>query len=141
MREYYKIPVAEVIRETGDASSLVLDVPPPLAGAFAYSPGQFITVRVPSDLTGSVARCYSLCSSPEAGDLPAITVKRTAGGYASNWILDNVTAGSVPLAAWLMKSLRSCWVFLRSAGLVMIVDEYCIGSQIPQYCDCGLPLL
>ena len=26
---------------------------------------------------------------------PAITVKRTAGGYASNWILDQVAAGSV----------------------------------------------
>jgi 3-ketosteroid 9alpha-monooxygenase subunit B len=95
VREYYQVPVAKVIRETGDTSSLVLDVPPSLAGTFAYSPGQFITVRVPSDQTGSVARCYSLCSSPHAGDLPAITVKRTAGGYASNWILDNVAAGTV----------------------------------------------
>ena len=95
MRDYYKVPVAQVIRETSDASSLVLDVPPSLAATFAYCPGQFITVRVPSDRTGSVARCYSLCSSPQAGDLPAITVKRTDGGYASNWILDNVTAGDV----------------------------------------------
>lgn len=95
MRDFYQVPVAEVIRETGDASSLVLGVPPPLAAAFAYRPGQFVTVRVPSDQTGSVARCYSLCSSPLAGDPPAITVKRTAGGYASNWILDNVTAGTV----------------------------------------------
>jgi 3-ketosteroid 9alpha-monooxygenase subunit B len=95
VRDYYQVPVAEVIRETGDVSSLVLDVPPSLAATFAYSPGQFITVRVPSDQTGSVARCYSLCSSPHAGNLPAITVKRTAGGYASNWILDNVTAGIV----------------------------------------------
>ena len=95
MRDYYQVPVAKVIRETGDASSLVLDVPPQLADTFAYGPGQFITVRVPSDQTGSVARCYSLCSSPHTGDLPAITVKRTAGGYASNWILDNVAAGTV----------------------------------------------
>jgi 3-ketosteroid 9alpha-monooxygenase subunit B len=95
VRDYYQVPVAEVIRETAEASSLVLDVPPTLAGTFAYRPGQFITVRVPSDRTGSVARCYSLCSSPQAGDLPAITVKRTAGGYASNWLLDNVTAGTV----------------------------------------------
>ena len=95
MRDYYQVPVAEVIRETGDASSLVLDVPPPLAATFAYRPGQFVTVRVPSDRTGSVARCYSLCSSPHAGERPAITVKRTAGGYASNWILDNVAAGAV----------------------------------------------
>ena len=95
MREYYQVPVAEVIRETDDACSLVLDVPPPLAGTFGYRPGQFVTVRVPSDRTGSVARCYSLSSSPHAGDRPAITVKRTADGYASNWILDRVTAGAV----------------------------------------------
>ena len=95
MREYYQVPVAEVIRETDDACSLVLDVPPPLAATFGYLPGQFVTVRVPSDQTGSVARCYSLSSSPHAGERPAITVKRTAGGYASNWILDRVTAGAV----------------------------------------------
>jgi 3-ketosteroid 9alpha-monooxygenase subunit B len=94
MREYYQVPVAEVVRETGDACSLVLDVPPPLATPFAYRPGQFVTVRVPSDRTGSVARCYSLSSCPHNGEAPAITVKRTAGGYASNWILDHVTAGA-----------------------------------------------
>ena len=95
MREYYQVPVAEVVRETGDACSLVLDVPAPLAATFAYRPGQFVTVRVPSERTGSVARCYSLSSSPLTGGRPAITVKRTAGGYASNWILDHVTAGAV----------------------------------------------
>jgi 3-ketosteroid 9alpha-monooxygenase subunit B len=95
MREYYQVSVAEVIRETGDACSLVLKVPPPLALTFAYRPGQFVTVRVPSDRTGSVARCYSLSSCPVAGEQPAITVKRTAGGYASNWILDHVRAGAV----------------------------------------------
>jgi 3-ketosteroid 9alpha-monooxygenase subunit B len=95
MREYYQVPVAAVVRETADACSLVLDVPPPLALTFAYRPGQFVTVRVPSDRTGSVARCYSLSSCPVAGEQPAITVKRTAGGYASNWILDHVRAGAV----------------------------------------------
>jgi 3-ketosteroid 9alpha-monooxygenase subunit B len=95
MRDFYQVPVAEVVRETDDACSLVLDVPPALEAAFGYRPGQFITVRVPSEQTGSVARCYSLSSSPHAGDRPAFTVKRTDGGYASNWIHDNITAGSV----------------------------------------------
>jgi 3-ketosteroid 9alpha-monooxygenase subunit B len=95
VREYYQVPVAEVIRETGDACSLVLAVPPSLAETFGYRPGQFITVRIPSDRTGSVARCYSLSSCPQTRERPAITVKRTAGGYASNWILDHVTAGTV----------------------------------------------
>ena len=128
MRDYFKVPVAEVIRETGDASSLVLDVPPPLAGTFAYSAGQFITVRVPSDLTGSVARCYSLCSSPEAGDLPAITVKRTAGGYASNWILDNITAGSVldllpPAGTFCPRSLDGDFLlFAAGSGITPVIS-------------------
>jgi 3-ketosteroid 9alpha-monooxygenase subunit B len=95
MRDYYQVPVAEVIREAGDACSLVLDVPSALAAAFAYRPGQFVTVRIPSDRTGSVARCYSLSSCPLAGERPAITVKRTSRGYASNWILDQVAAGTV----------------------------------------------
>ena len=94
MRAFYQVPVAEVIRETDDACSLVLDVPPPLAATFGYRPGQFVTVRIPSDRTGSVARCYSLSSSPLTGERPAITVKRTAGGFASNWIVDQVTAGT-----------------------------------------------
>ena len=94
-REFYRVPVAEVIRETDDACSLVLDVPPPMAATFGYRPGQFVTVRVPSDRTGSVARCYSLSSSPLTGERPAITVKRTAGGFASHWILDRVAAGTV----------------------------------------------
>jgi 3-ketosteroid 9alpha-monooxygenase subunit B len=95
-REFYQVPVAAVVRETADACSLVLAVPESLASVFSYAPGQFITVRVPSEVTGSVARCYSLCSSPVASWEPhAITVKRTAGGYASNWLLDNVSPGVV----------------------------------------------
>ena len=91
-REYLQVRVAEVVQETGDACSLVLDLP---SSGFDYRPGQFVTVRIPSDLCGSVARCYSLCSSPLAGERPAITVKRTQGGYASNWIFDHVGAGTV----------------------------------------------
>ena len=94
-REYFRVPVAEVIRETDEACSLVLDVPASLVSEFSCRPGQFVTVRVPSERYGSVARCYSLSSSPALGERPAITVKRTEGGYASNWILDRVRAGTV----------------------------------------------
>jgi len=94
-RTFYQVPVAEVISETADACSLVLDVPPELAESFGYRPGQFLTVRIPGADGGSVARCYSLSSSPDAGDRPTITVKRVPVGYASNWIADEVTAGTV----------------------------------------------
>ena len=42
----------------------------------------------------TVARCYSLSSAPhETGHLK-VTVKRTAEGYASNWIVDNLRPGA-----------------------------------------------
>ncbi|MCL5703847.1 FAD-binding oxidoreductase, partial [Neisseria meningitidis] len=52
-----------------------------------------LTLRVPSERTGSVARCYSLCSSPYTDDALAVTVKRTADGYASNWLCDHAQVG------------------------------------------------
>lgn len=83
-----ELTVADVIAETADACSLVFEE------SFPYRPGQFLTLRIPSDRTGSVARCYSLCSSPDVDEHPAVTVKRTPGGFASNWICDNAKPGT-----------------------------------------------
>ncbi|MFF0816786.1 2Fe-2S iron-sulfur cluster-binding protein [Rhodococcus sp. NPDC003318] len=90
----HTIRVADVIAETPDASSIVLDVPEDLADRFTYRPGQFLTVRIPSDRTGSVARCYSIASCPATDDRIKVTVKRTSDGYGSNWLCDNITQGS-----------------------------------------------
>ncbi|QIS12034.1 ferredoxin--NADP reductase [Nocardia arthritidis] len=89
----HAVRIAEVIAETAEAKTFVFAVPSGLAEHFAYRPGQFLTLRVPSARTGSVARCYSLCSSPHLDPRPAVTVKRTAGGYASNLLCDTVSAG------------------------------------------------
>ncbi|MEU8486096.1 ferredoxin--NADP reductase [Streptomyces sp. NPDC048641] len=78
-----RVRVAEVIRETADAVSLVLDAQLP------YKPGQFMTVRLP----GGGARCYSLASSPHTGEPMKVTVKRVAGGAGSGWICERVAPG------------------------------------------------
>ena len=39
--EYHSLTVADVIDETGDTRSFVLDIPADLAEAFAYQAGQF----------------------------------------------------------------------------------------------------
>ncbi|GAB0103671.1 ferredoxin--NADP reductase [Nocardia sp. JMUB6875] len=91
----HELKVREVVSETADAVSLIFDIPTDLTGRFGYSPGQYLTLRVPSDRTGSVARCYSLSSSPHCDERPTITVKRTPGGYGSNWLCDNVSAGDI----------------------------------------------
>ena len=88
------LTVAEVIDETADARSIVFEIPELHAEKFAdYLPGQFLTLRIPSERTGSVARCYSLSSAAKHDDLPKVTVKRTPDGYGSNWICDNLAAG------------------------------------------------
>ena len=90
--ESFVLRVSDVIEETADAHSIVFDVPEDVAEQFEYTPGQFLTVAVPSERTGLVARCYSLSSAPHTGR-HQITVKRTADGYASNWICDNLRPG------------------------------------------------
>ena len=117
-RAFHQLRVAEVVSETDDACSLVLAVPPELSAEFAYRPGQFLTVRVPHNGAGSVARCYSLSSSPHTGDRPTITVKRVADGYASNWLADNVTAGSTldtlpPAGTFTPRSLDTDFLHVR----------------------------
>ncbi|TAL20000.1 MAG: 3-ketosteroid-9-alpha-hydroxylase, partial [Frankiales bacterium] len=84
-----RLTVKEVVRETADAHSLVFEGP-----ALPYQPGQFLTLRIPSEQEPT-ARCYSLSSSPHVDDLLKVTVKRTAGGYGSNWVCDSVEVGTV----------------------------------------------
>ncbi|KML47108.1 3-ketosteroid-9-alpha-hydroxylase [Burkholderia cepacia] len=89
---FHRLTVAEVISESDDACSFVFDVPAALRDAFAYRPGQFLTLNVPcADAT--VARCYSLSSAPGIDAAPKITVKRVRDGRASNWLCDRVQAG------------------------------------------------
>ena len=89
----FVLKVLDVVEETADAHSVTFEVPDDAAEHFAYKPGQFLTVAVPSDQTGIAARCYSLSSSPIGGGPITITVKRTATGYASNWICDHLREG------------------------------------------------
>ncbi|MDT4919732.1 MAG: 3-ketosteroid 9alpha-monooxygenase subunit [Pseudonocardiales bacterium] len=86
-----KVTVREVVRETADACSVVLE--PPAGVDFGYQPGQFLTLRLPTD-TGLVGRCYSLCSSPHVDDELRIAVKRVREGTASNWINDALEVGA-----------------------------------------------
>ncbi|WP_068021216.1 ferredoxin--NADP reductase [Nocardia mexicana] len=87
------VRIVRVVRETPDAVSLVLAPDSEHADRFAYRPGQFLTLRIPSDRTGSVSRCYSLSSAPHEGGPLQVTVKRTRDGYGSNWLCDNAVEG------------------------------------------------
>ena len=88
------LTVSEVVQETKDSITISFEVPDEIVDDFKHQPGQFITLKIPSDQTGHVARCYSLSSSPHVDDFRLeIGVKRTDGGYASNWLCDNISVG------------------------------------------------
>jgi 3-ketosteroid 9alpha-monooxygenase subunit B len=90
--EYHSLTVADVVDETADTRSFVLDVPPPLEETFAYDAGQFCTFRATID-GESVVRCYSMSSSPDTSDPFSTAVKRVPGGLMSNWMNDALAPG------------------------------------------------
>jgi 3-ketosteroid 9alpha-monooxygenase subunit B len=59
----------------------------------SYRAGQFLTFRVPHP-EGTVARCYSLSSSPEIDTEAKVTVKRVTGGRGSNRFHDHLAEGA-----------------------------------------------
>ena len=90
---FHEISVAEVVRETADASSFIFDIPDTLRDLFAYKPGQFLTFEIPwNDF--AIKRCYSLSSSAGWDQKPKVTVKRVDDGRMSNWMNENLSAGS-----------------------------------------------
>jgi 3-ketosteroid 9alpha-monooxygenase subunit B len=89
---FHKVRVREVLRETDDARSFVLDIPPHLSASYAYAPGQFLTFRCWIDGEPHL-RCYSMASSPDVDDSMTLTVKRVVGGVVSNWMIDCLGPG------------------------------------------------
>ncbi|MUL67998.1 ferredoxin [Mycobacterium sp. CBMA 234] len=90
--DFASLRIKRVVRETGDAVSLVLDIPDDCAPRFRYQAGQFLTLRV--RVAGDQhRRCYSMSSSPHNGDDLQITVKRDGRGLVSNWLNDTAAAG------------------------------------------------
>ncbi len=131
-----ELQIAEVVAETDDARSLVFAVPdaegdpeiPPQR--LRYAPGQFLTLRIPSERTGSVARCYSLCSSPFTDDALAVTVKRTADGYASNWLCDHAHKGMrihvlAPSGTFVPKTLDGDFLLLAAGSGITPIMSIC----------------
>ena len=91
---FHPLRVADVVRETAEASSFVFEVPAGAGDLFAYEPGQFCTFRVQVD-GGTHLRCYSMSSAPGVDARMQVTVKRVPGGVVSNWMNDELAPGDV----------------------------------------------
>jgi ring-1,2-phenylacetyl-CoA epoxidase subunit PaaE len=80
---FHRLAVAAVDRLTDDAVAVTFDVPPDLRAAYAFAPGQHLTLR-----RDDIRRSYSICSTPaelaQRGRL-RIGVRQIPGGAFSTF--------------------------------------------------------
>ena len=86
------IKVVDVIRETGDTKSFVLQC---IDGDIQYKAGQFLTLVFTRKNGEEARRSYSISSSPELGEPLTITVKRIVNGEYSRYLNDKTVAGDL----------------------------------------------
>jgi ring-1,2-phenylacetyl-CoA epoxidase subunit PaaE len=85
---FHPLTVTRVEPLTEDSAAITFGVPGRLAAAFAFAPGQSLTIR-----RGQERRSYSVCSP--AGTPLRIGVREVAGGAVSGWLVHEVRPGDV----------------------------------------------
>ncbi len=115
----HALRVSQVIDETHDARSLVLEVPEGLRERFRYRAGQFLSFKIA--FQGRVlTRSYSLSSAPEIDALHKVTIKRVDDGRISNWLNEEVREGDLlmvtPPAGFFVLEGSQDPIFLWSGG-------------------------
>lgn len=91
MTSFHALEVGEVRRETADAVSIRLEVPPRLSRDFAFMPGQHVSVR--AEIGGKEERrTYSICSGLDDGEL-RIAVRTLPDGIFSTFAATRLAPG------------------------------------------------
>lgn len=93
MSTFFKLSVKEIKRETPEAVSILFHVPAEIQENYQFVAGQYINLKLTLDGI-EIRRAYSLCSTPESGDL-RIAVKAIKNGYFSKFANDQLTIGKV----------------------------------------------
>ena len=93
MSSFLKLIIKEVKRETKDAVSILFNVPEELKADYTFVAGQYINLKLTLDGT-EIRRAYSICSSPESGEL-RIAVKAVKDGAFSQFANTKLKAGDV----------------------------------------------
>jgi ring-1,2-phenylacetyl-CoA epoxidase subunit PaaE len=89
---FHRLRVAQVRPDADDACVLTFDVPAALQQAFAFQPGQYLTLR--AQVGGQdLRRSYSICAAP--GEAPRVGVRRVRDGAFSSWVHASVQPGAM----------------------------------------------
>lgn len=94
---FHALTVAHVEPETDGAVCVSFRVPEGLRQDFAFTPGQFLTLR--ATIEGhDVRRSYSICSTPSSLQQQGVLqvgIRAVDGGVFSNWACTRLKAGEV----------------------------------------------
>lgn len=88
---FHRLTVRDVVRQTPHAVSIAFDVPPELRDAYAFEPGQYLTLRATID-GEDLRRSYSICAGPDDGEL-RVAVKQVERGAFSSWVNTSLEPG------------------------------------------------
>ncbi|MEM9386477.1 MAG: 2Fe-2S iron-sulfur cluster-binding protein [Pseudomonadota bacterium] len=91
MAQFYPLTVTDVQRDTRDAVVVTLTPDEHDAQHFAYSPGQYLTLRKTFD-GNELRRSYSICASAKDKAL-RVGIKRVRGGWFSSWANESLAPG------------------------------------------------
>ena len=90
MSKRQKVSINEIIRETNDAKTFVLET---VDGEnITYKPGQFLTFIFETPF-GEQRRNYSISSSPALEESLQITIKKVVNGLFSRKLVDTAKPG------------------------------------------------
>ena len=91
MSDFHALTIQDITRETEQAVSITFGVPDALKETYSFKAGQYITIK--TDIDGKeVRRAYSLCSTPQSGNLK-VAVKEVEGGTFSVLANNKLTVG------------------------------------------------
>lgn len=91
MAIFHKVHIQEIKQETANAVSVLFNIPESLKHDFQFIAGQYITLQ--TEIKGVVTRrAYSICSTPESGDL-RVSIKAVENGIFSTYATSHLKAG------------------------------------------------
>jgi ring-1,2-phenylacetyl-CoA epoxidase subunit PaaE len=93
MSRFHTLTVADIRHETRDSVSIRLAMPEALKASFAFAPGQYLTLRATLD-GEDIRRSYSICSSPDDGEL-RVGIKKVQGGAFSTFANETLRVGDI----------------------------------------------
>ena len=91
MSSFYKLNIKEIKRETENAVSILFNVPETLKTNYQFIAGQYLNLKLTLD-GNEIRRAYSICSSPENGEL-RIAVKAVKNGAFSQFANSDLKTG------------------------------------------------